>query len=88
LWPLTRAARISKRRYKVPFNGHTVEVDVYKGPHRGLITADIEFDSLSKSRSFQPPDWCGREVTGNRQFANATLARRQGLPGKPGRIRG
>ena len=80
LWPLTRPARISKRRYKIPFAGHTIEIDVYNGPHRGLVTADVEFRSLRQSRSFQPPDWLGREITGNRQFANETLARRQRLP--------
>jgi CYTH domain-containing protein len=55
-------------------------VDVYREPHRGLITADIEFDSMRESRSFQPPDWLGRETTGSRQYANERLARRGGLP--------
>jgi CYTH domain-containing protein len=82
LWPLTRGVRIAKRRYKIPCNGHTVEMDVYQGPHRGLVTADIEFDSMSQSRAFQPPEWLGREITGRRQYANEALARRQGLPRK------
>ena len=80
LWPLTGRARLSKWRYKIPCHGHTIEMDVYGGPHRGLITADIEFDSVTQSRSFQPPDWFGREITGNRQYANESLARRRGLP--------
>jgi CYTH domain-containing protein len=80
LWPLLHRTSISKRRYKIPFHGHTVEMDVYQGPHRGLMTADIEFDSVNASHSFQPPDWVGREITGNRQYANASLARARGLP--------
>jgi CYTH domain-containing protein len=80
LWPLTGAARISKRRYKIPCRGRMIEMDIYRGPHRGLVTADIEFDSSIESRSFQPPAWLGREVTGNRQYANERLARRHGLP--------
>jgi adenylate cyclase len=80
LWPLTGPARISKRRYKIPYNRHTIEVDVYDGPHRGLMTADIEFDSTRESRSFQPPDWLGPEITDNREYANERLARRGGLP--------
>ena len=80
LWPLTRSARIAKRRYRIPCSGHTIEMDVYQGPHRGLLTADIEFDSVQQSRSFQPPDWLGREITGSRQYANESLARHQGLP--------
>jgi CYTH domain-containing protein len=81
LWPLTGVARISKRRYKIPCDSKTIEMDVYHGPHRGLLTADIEFDSTCESRRFQPPDWLGREITGQRQYANEQLARRHGLPG-------
>ena len=82
LWPLTRAARISKRRYKIPFNGHIIQMDIYQGPHRGLVMADIEFDSVPKSRAFETPEWLGGEITGRREYANAVLARRQGLPRK------
>ena len=82
LWPLTQGARISKQRYKIPCNGHTIEMDIFQGPHRGLVTADIEFDSLPESRAFEPPGWLGREITGRREYANAILARRQGLPRK------
>jgi len=80
LWPLTRTARISKRRYKIPCDGHTIEIDIFQGPHRGLVTADIEFDSVPESRAFEPPEWLGREITGCREYANAMLARRKGLP--------
>jgi len=86
LWPLTRSARIAKRRYRIPCRGHTIEMDVYEGPHRGLITADIEFDSSRASRSFQPPKWLGREITGSPKYANRTLARRQELPRKTARV--
>ena len=81
LWPLTRPARISKRRYEIPCDGHTIEMDVYHGPHRGLVTADVEFASERESRAFRPPEWFGREITAKRQYANETLARKQGLPG-------
>src|SRR5262245_38110531 len=80
LWPLTGRAHISKRRYKIPCNGHTIEMDVYRGPHRGLMTADIEFDSVRESHSFKAPDWLGHEITGSRKYANKRLARRGSLP--------
>ena len=80
LWPYTRAARISKRRYKIPGGGHVIEGDVYQGCHRGLVTADIEFDSVPESRAFKPPVWLGEEITGRRQYSNARLARQQGAP--------
>ena len=80
LWPLTGSARIAKQRYKIPCNGRTIEMDVYQGPHRGLMTAEVEFDSRRESHSFHPPDWLGRDVTGKQQYANATLARRGCAP--------
>ena len=83
LWPLTRPARVAKRRYRIPCHGRTIELDIYQGPHRGLLTADIEFDSVPQSRSFECPAWLGPEITGNRQFANEALARQQKAPHQP-----
>src|SRR5688572_26235637 len=85
LWPLTRGARISKRRHKIPHRGRTIELDVYAGRHRGLVTAELEVDSMRESRAVQLPDWLGREITGKREFANATLARRDRLPRSVGK---
>ena len=79
LWPFTGRAHVAKRRYEIPCRGHTVDMDVYKGPLHGLKTAEIEFDSERESHSFQPPSWLGREITGVRRYANQQLARR-GLP--------
>lgn len=80
LWSLTDGARISKRRYLIPFRGHTIEMDVYEGPHRGLVTADVEFSSERASRAFVPPPWLGREITGQRRYGNEVLARLGRLP--------
>jgi CYTH domain-containing protein len=80
LWPLTQRARIAKRRYKVDSSGHVIEMDVYEGPLRGLITAEVEFKTHRESRLFRPPTWLSQEVTGNRRFSNQVLARRQRLP--------
>jgi len=77
LWPLTRDARISKTRYKIPYSGRTIEMDIYKAPHRGLITADIEFNSRQQARRFRPPPWFGREITGDPRYSNQRLARKR-----------
>jgi adenylate cyclase len=76
LWPLVRAACITKRRYQIPFRGKTIELDVYEGAHRGLIIAEREFKSKRELEAFKPPDWFGREITGVRRYANEALARR------------
>jgi CYTH domain-containing protein len=78
LWELTGGRRIAKKRYRIPAaGGFLVQLDVYQGKHRGLATAEVEFDSKKQSVRFRPPPWFGREVTGNRHFENATLARKQ-----------
>ena len=77
LWPLTEGRRVLKTRYLVPLDGGlTAEVDVYEGEHAGLLTAEVEFPSEAASDGFTPPDWLGREVTGDKRYANQTLALR------------
>jgi adenylate cyclase len=76
LWPLTAGKRLAKVRYRVPLGNLTVEVDVYRGELRGLLTAEVEFDSDRQYRNFQPPEWLGREVTGEDRFSNSRLATR------------
>ncbi len=66
-------------RYRIPFSGKTIELDVYRGPHRGLVTADVEFKSQSELVRFKKPEWFGPEITGNRRYANETLARSKSL---------
>jgi CYTH domain-containing protein len=79
LWPLTKGRRVKKARSEVPLDGLTIQVDVYRGKLRGLTTAEVEFPDDDAARAFQPPEWFGREVTGDDQFSNQTLAR-NGLP--------
>jgi adenylate cyclase len=75
LWPLTDSRRVTKTRHEVPLEaGLTAELDVYDGAHDGLVTAEIEFESVAASERFSPPAWLGREVTGDARYANQTLA--------------
>ena len=80
LWPLTGERRVSKTRHLIPLDsGVTAELDVYAGAHEGLLTVEVEFPSVEASEAFAPPEWLGREVTGDGRFANQTLA----LNGRP-----
>jgi CYTH domain-containing protein len=76
LWPLIRGASISKIRYRIAHQRNTIEVDVFQGRHRGLVTAEVEFRSRREADSFKRPAWLGREITGVRRYANEVLARR------------
>jgi adenylate cyclase len=83
LWPLTKGKRLKKIRYEVPHDGRTVEVDVYRGKLRGLTTAEVEFPDEGASHDFRPPEWLGREITGDDRYSNQDLAR-HGRPHEAG----
>lgn len=75
LWEATEGSRLTKRRYLVALGDKvSAEVDVYFGSLTGLRVAEVEFPSREAAASFQPPDWFGREVTGDRRYANQALA--------------
>jgi adenylate cyclase len=79
LWPLTDNRRIEKRRYRIPAGPLTIELDVYHGRLSGLQVAEVEFDSPEDAAEFTPPEWIGREVTGDPRYKNQRLAT-AGLP--------
>jgi len=79
LWPLTEGRRVEKTRRVVGIDGHKVEVDVYRGPLSGLVTAEVEFDDDHVAGGFSPPSWMSRELTGDRRYSNQRLAL-DGLP--------
>jgi CYTH domain-containing protein len=80
LWELTGGRRVSKTRHYLPLGELTVELDVYGDAHEGLLTAEIEFPSREAAEAFAPPEWLGRDVTGDARYAAQSLAL-HGVPG-------
>ena len=74
LWPLTADRRIEKTRYEIQYKNNTIELDVYKNDLEDLVTAEVEFNSIHDGRTFEPPEWFGREVTEDNQYKNKYLA--------------
>jgi CYTH domain-containing protein len=74
LWPATAGRRLTKVRYDVPWKKHTIEIDVYRGRHDGLVVAEVEFADQRSCAAFEPPDWIGRDVTGKPKYSNVLLA--------------
>ena len=74
LWPATAGRRLTKTRYDVPWKKHTIEIDIYRGRHDGLVVAEVEFDDQRGCANFGPPDWLGRDVTGKPKYSNVALA--------------
>jgi hypothetical protein len=62
---------LEKLRLSVPPLG----IDVFHGPLEGLVLAEVEFESDDAMLSFEMPLSFVAEVTYDRRFAGATLAR-------------
>lgn len=62
-----------KRRHIVEVGTARFEIDVFQREHRGLVIAEVELPS--ERARFPRPTWLGKEVTGNRRYYNAWLAR-------------
>ena len=74
LWALTEDRRVVKTRDDVALGDLTAEVDLYDGHLSGLVTVEVEFPSEEASEGFVAPEWFGREVTGDKRYANRVLA--------------
>src|SRR5215218_2070238 len=75
LWPLTAGRRLVKVRHtREDAPGVVFELDVYEGALASLVTLEVEFASEEDARAWTPPPWAGRDVTGDKAYANQTLA--------------
>jgi adenylate cyclase len=76
VWPLTRGARIFKRRYFVPEGDVIWEIDEFLD-RPGLWLAEVELETVDQRVIV--PDWLEavveREVTDEKDYTNHALAR-------------
>ena len=66
---------ISKRRYLIPLDPYTIELDVFHSPKDDLILAEVEFPSEEDALTFTPPDWFGEDVTNSSLYHNSNLSK-------------
>ena len=64
---------IEKRRYKIPYERFTIELDIFQAPHK-LEMAEVEFENEEEALAFTGPDWFGEEVTYDKRYKNAYMA--------------
>ena len=62
---------LSKIRYKIDFESHIWEVDIFEGRHAGLILAEVEINSADEVVKI--PSWAGKEVSDNPKYYNVNL---------------
>lgn len=61
--------KLEKTRYKTTFEGNVVDIDVYPD---GRTSVEIEFETTLVSL----PDYCGEEITGNKEWSNLNIAKK------------
>lgn len=62
---------LSKIRYKIEFENHVWEVDIYEGKLAGLVLAEVEINSADEFVKI--PDWTYKEVSDDPRFYNVRL---------------
>lgn len=73
-WAACGSRRIQKRRYKIPDGDGALELDLFEGPHAGLVLVEREHPSEAAAAAWTPPPWAGPEVTDDARYTNAQLA--------------
>ena len=64
---------VDKVRHIVEYEGHTFEIDEFRGENEGLIVAEVELSDCNEKVALPP--WIGDEVTGIRCFYNSFLVK-------------
>ena len=67
---------ITKKRYEIPLNDLTIELDVFEGVFTGTVLAEVEFPDKEAADSFVPPDWFGKDVTFSGEYHNSNMSKR------------
>lgn len=65
---------IAKKRYMIPYEHYTIELDVFENDLAPLVLAEVEFETEEQANSFTPPDWFGEDVTFSKMYHNSRLS--------------
>ena len=65
---------IVKKRYMIPFQEYTIELDVFEGDLAPLTLAEVEFSSKEEAETFVAPDWFAEDVTFSKLYHNSFLS--------------
>lgn len=65
---------ITKKRYMIPYQEYTIELDVFEGDLAPLTLAEVEFPSEEAANTFVAPEWFAEDVTFSRLYHNSYLS--------------
>ena len=60
----------------IPYQGHTLEIDIYAGHLQGLMVLECELPDEEAAKKFVLPDWAigAIDVTDDKRYKNKRLA--------------
>ena len=71
----TETLTVSKTRYEIPIDGgYLAELDIYHGQLEGLMTVEVEFNTVDEALIFKPPSWFSIDVTNDKRYKNTALS--------------
>ena len=50
---------------------------IFDKPFAPLIIAEVEFPTLEEAKSFTPPEWFAKDVTGDYHYSNSYLSQKK-----------
>lgn len=65
---------IRKKRYRIPYEEYTIELDLFDHPFEDIRLAEVEFPDIEKAGTFIGPDWFDQEVTFEKRYHNSYLS--------------
>lgn len=67
---------LEKTRFIIPIDGGlTIELDVFKGRLKGLVFAEVEFESVDAANNFNKPSWLGKDVSDDKRYRNSEIVK-------------
>ena len=66
--------KFRKKRYYYPYEGKTVEIDIYQDKLEGLVLAEFEFKTIAEKNSFKKPYFCIVDITAEKNRKNGILS--------------
>ena len=63
---------IEKTRYFI----NEIELDIFEGKYKGMVLAEVEFDSIEDANNYVKPNWLGEDVTKDKNYRNSYLAKK------------
>ncbi len=66
---------ITKKRYMIPYDKYTIELDIFENDLAPLTLAEVEFETEEEANSFVPPEWFGKDVTFSKMYHNSVLSK-------------